>query len=170
MYSQTAYRYGDYVCKFSLVPSSETQKKLYEEEIKPDAPTNHILSDLLHQFYEENDAEYLFQVQLLENLDEQSVEYGGTPWDEEKYPWQTVANVVVPKQDSSIPVRKAFWEDHLRLDPWLGLKTFQPLGSPNRLRRVVYQASSELRRQVNGRRQINITDINQIPDGGFIDS
>jgi hypothetical protein len=28
-YSQTAYRFGDYVMKFCLVPNSETQRKLY---------------------------------------------------------------------------------------------------------------------------------------------
>jgi len=105
----------------------------------------------------------------LENLEDQPVEYAGKAWDEKKYPWQTVSKVVVPKQDSFIVVRKAFWEDHCRLDPWHGLKSFQPLGSPNRLRRVVYPASSDFRRKINGRRQINVTNINEIPDGGFID-
>lgn len=168
-YSQTAYRFGDYVIKYSLVPSGETQKKLAEEMVKPDSHSDHILSDWLKEFYDKHDAEYLFQVQLLENLEEQPVEYAGTKWDEEKYPWQTVAKVVIPKQDSFIPMRKAFWEDHMRLDPWHGLKSLQPLGSPNRLRRGVYPVSSKLRREVNGRRQIDLSSIDQIPDGGFID-
>ena len=29
-YSQTAYRFGDYVAKYCLVPDTETQRKLYE--------------------------------------------------------------------------------------------------------------------------------------------
>jgi len=155
--------------KYSLVPSSETQKKLSEETVKPESHPDHILSDWLKDFHGAHDAEYIFQVQLLENLEDQPVEYAGKPWDDEKYPWQTVGKVVIPKQDSFIPVRKSFWEDHIRLDPWHGLKSFQPLGSPNRLRRVVYPASSKLRREINGRRQIDVTDIQQIPDGGFID-
>ena len=53
-----------------------------------------------------------------------------------------------------IPTRKTSWEDHIRLDPWDGLKSLQPLGSPNRLRRVVYPSSSGLRRQMNGRREV----------------
>lgn len=134
-YSQTAHRYGDYVIKYCLVPSSETQKKLGEEAVKEDH-TSYVLSDWLKKFYEENDAEYLFQVQLLEDLEEQPVEYAGKAWDDRKFPWQTVAKVVVPKQDSFLYSRKTFWEDHLRLDPWHGLKSFQPLGSPNRLRKI----------------------------------
>ena len=134
-YSQTAYRYGDYVVKYCIVPSSETQKKLYEETVKPEDGSD-ILHRWLSNFYENHDAEYLFQVQLCENLEDQPVEYAGKVWDPEKYPWQTVAKLVIPKQDSFNYDFKAFWEDHMRLDPWMGLKSFQPLGSPNRLRRV----------------------------------
>jgi catalase len=103
-----------------LVPSSETQKKLAEETVKPDSHPDHILSDWLKEFHGTHDAEYSFQVQLLENLEDQLVEYAGTPWGEEKYPWQTVGKVVIPKQDSFIPVRKSFWEDHIRLDLGMG--------------------------------------------------
>ena len=107
-------------------------------------------------------------MQLCENLEDQPVEYAGKVWDEEKYPWQTVAKVVIPKQDSMIPARKTFWEDHMRLDPWHGLKSLQPLGSPNRLRKVVYQASSALRRKTNGRKEIHLVSIDDIPDGGYV--
>jgi hypothetical protein len=135
-YSQTAYRFGDYVAKYCLVPSSETQKKLYEETVKPQEHDSDILSKWLKNFHESHDAEYLLQFQLCENLEDQPVEYAGKVWDPEKYPWQTVAKLVIPKQDSFNYELKSFWEDHMRIDPWLGLKTLQPLGSPNRLRKV----------------------------------
>ena len=169
-YSQSAYRFGDYVVKYSLVPSSETQKRLEEETVKPDSHPDHILRDWLKDFYAKHDAEYLFQVQLLEHLEEQPVEYSGKEWDSEKYPWQTVAKVVIPKQDSLIPARKTFWEDHIRLDPWYGLKSLQPLGSTNRLRKVVYPASVGLRHKMNGRKEIHVTTIDQIPDGGYVEA
>jgi hypothetical protein len=35
-YSQTAYRFGDYVMKYCLVPSGETQRKLYDETVRPE--------------------------------------------------------------------------------------------------------------------------------------
>ena len=135
-YSQTSYRFGTYVAKYCLVPSSDTQKKLYEETVKPDQDGSDILSTWLQNFHGAHDAEYLFQFQLLENLEDQPVEYAGKVWDPEKYPWQTVAKVVFPKQDSFNYELKSFWEDHMRVDPWHGLKSLQPLGSPNRLRRI----------------------------------
>ena len=83
--SQVAYRFGDYVMKYCLVPSSETQKKLYDELIKPEDGSD-ILHRWLQNFHNEYDAEYLFQVQLCENLEDQPVEYVGKVWDPEKYP------------------------------------------------------------------------------------
>lgn len=133
-YSQTAYRFGDYVVKYNLVPCSQAQKKLREETVnqQPDG----VLHEWLQSFYGDNEAEYLFQVQLLEDLKEQPVEYGGTEWDSDKYPWQTIARLILPKQESWNEERNRFWVDHLRVDPWHGLKSFQPLGGPNRLRRI----------------------------------
>ena len=183
-YSQTAYRFGEYVAKYCLVPSSETQKKLYEETVKPNSDPSDILHQWLKNFHSAHDAEYLLQFQLLENLEDQPVEYAGKVWDPEKYPWQTVAKLVIPKQDSFNYELKSFWEDHMRIDPWLGLKTLQPLGSPNRLRKVgtskhqfsgtgtgvlmtgmgiVYPASSKLRRYMNGREEIHVHSMDQIP-------
>jgi len=54
-------------------------------------------------------------------------------WDSEKYPWLTVATLVIPKQESFDYKRKAFWEDRMRVDPWMGMESLRPLGSPNRL-------------------------------------
>ncbi|KAK2597880.1 hypothetical protein N8I77_012635 [Diaporthe amygdali] len=162
-YSQTAYRFGDYVMKYSLVPSTDTQKKLYEETVKPEHDDD-ILHKWLQNFHAAHDAEYDFQVQLLEDQDEQPVEYAGQAWDEEKYPWQTVAKLVIPRQNSFDFERKRFWEDYIRVDPWHGLKSLQPLGSPNRLRRVVYAASSKLRREFNGVKEVNVSSISKIPN------
>ena len=78
--------------------------------MKTDQHPDHVLSDWLTEFHANNDAEYLFQVQLCENLVDQPVEYAGKVWDSEKYPWQTVGRIIIPKQDSMIPARKTFWE------------------------------------------------------------
>ncbi|TKX21388.1 catalase-like protein [Elsinoe australis] len=161
-YSQTAYRYGDYVIKYCLVPSTETQRKMFEETVRPEHGDD-ILHRWLQDFHNQHDAEYLFQVQLLENLDEQPVEYVGTAWDPEKYPWQTVATLKIPKQESFNYERKAYWEDHMRVDPWHGLKSLQPLGGANRLRRVVYPASAALRRKLNGRKEHHVKSIDEVP-------
>ncbi|RFU31749.1 hypothetical protein B7463_g4583, partial [Scytalidium lignicola] len=68
-YSQTAYRFGDYIMKFYLVPNTETQRKLYEKTIKTsDGPD--ILYRWLQNFHREHNTEYLFQVQLCKNPEE----------------------------------------------------------------------------------------------------
>ena len=162
-YSQTAYRFGDYVMKYCLVPSGETQRKLYDETVRPEDGSD-ILHRWLQNFHASHDAEYLFQVQLCEDLEDQPVEYAGKVWDPENYPWQTVATVKIPKQESFDFERKTFWEDHMRVDPWHGLKSYQPLGGPNRLRRVVYPASSALRRKMNGRKEMHVTKLDDIPN------
>ena len=84
--SQTAYQFSDYVAKYCLVPSSETQRKLSDETVKPDEYESNILSQWLLNYYAAHGVEYLWQFQLLENVEEQSIEYAGTIWDSEKYP------------------------------------------------------------------------------------
>ncbi|KAI1765286.1 catalase-like domain-containing protein [Hypoxylon sp. FL1150] len=164
-YSQSAYRFGDYVMKYRLVPSTETQQKLVEQTVKPEDGDD-ILHRWLRNFHADHDAEFLFEVQLLENLEEQPVEYAGTVWNEKRYPWQPVAELVIPKQESWNYARNSFWEDHMRVDPWHGLETLQPLGSTNRLRRVLYPASCALRRKMNARQEINVRSIDEIPGWG----
>ncbi|KAJ4569708.1 hypothetical protein HRR90_007006 [Exophiala dermatitidis] len=155
-------RYGDYVIKYCLVPNTEIQRRLYDETVKP-VDGSDILHRWLQNFHREHDAEYLFQVQLCENLEDQPVEYAGKVWDPEKYPWQTVARLTIPKQDSFNYALKCFWEDRLRVDPWLGLKSLEPLGGPNRLRKVVYPASSALRRKMNATTEFHIKSLDELP-------
>ena len=133
-YSQTAYRFGDYIAKYALVPTSETQKKLADETVKPEHGP-HILSEWLRNFHLKHEAEYELQFQLCENLDEQPVETAGVIWDPEKYPFQTVAKLVIPKQESFNFPLMGYWMNRLRIDPFMGLISLQPIGSPNRLRK-----------------------------------
>lgn len=167
-YGQTAYRYGDWVCKYRLVPESEVQKRSAEEELgssnndKQKPGYEGMLSDSLVTFHRNNDAEWIFQVQLLEQPSEQSVEYGGEPWDDGKFPWQTVARLRAPKQESWNYGLKNFWEDRMRVDPWMGLRSLEPLGSANRLRRSVYPRSSKMRRQLNATTEVDVRTREEI--------
>ncbi|KAI8635385.1 hypothetical protein F5Y19DRAFT_469254 [Xylariaceae sp. FL1651] len=165
-YSQSAFRFGDYVMKCSLCPSAETMEKLKafhgrvrkqregkgsnssrrrlrtaeekeeEKEIDPDPDPSGVLHRWLQDLHAQHDAEFVFRMQMLETLDEQPVEYAGSARDEDKYPWQPVARLVVPRQDSWSPARKSFWEDHLRVNPCHGLEKLRPLGSANLRKRL----------------------------------
>ncbi|KAF5502394.1 hypothetical protein CGCA056_v013941 [Colletotrichum aenigma] len=117
-------------------------------------------------FYTNHEAECLFRIQLLEGREEQAVEYTGQAWDEEKYPWQQRRS---PSLSFHVKIffyfeRKPFWEVYMRADPWHGLKSLQSLGSPNRLMRVVYAARSKLRRELNGVKKVNVSNVDEIPN------
>lgn len=163
-YSQSAIRYGDYVVKYRLLPTSDAQKALANKEVGENDHGNTVLKDWLQVYFKTNEATYDFQVQFLENLQEQPIEDVRVEWDQQKYPYVTVAKLTLPAQESFPPKRVSFWEDHNRLDVWHGLVEHKPLGSINRLRKGVYKASSAFRRRMNGREEVTVDDISQIPD------
>lgn len=78
-----------------------------------------------------------------------SVEDSRTEWTEAEAPFVKVATIVIPRQVFSTPAQDAFCED-LSFTPWHSLPEHRPLGGMNRVRRVVYEAISELRHTLNG--------------------
>ncbi|KAK5732264.1 hypothetical protein LTR17_010710 [Elasticomyces elasticus] len=138
MYSQSAYRYGDYVAKYAMFPTGKLQQDLAEK-----ASINN---------------------GLCQDINEQSVEDCSKPWDEEKYPFQTAAKITLTKgQDVFEAKRRAFWDDHMKLNVWYGLEAHRPLGSVNRLRKQVYQASVAKRAAINAVDVGLISSIDDIP-------
>lgn len=147
-WSQSAYRHGDYVAKYGVFPKGEEQKKLENESIPDDAPVN-ILSQHARAFHQKHKVTYSFNAQLLQNLEEQPVEDIGVEWDEKKYPFEEIGHLEFDPQDSWLPEFRVWWDDRITVNGWHGLKTHQPLGSTNRMRRVVYAESRKLRLRVN---------------------
>ena len=85
-------------------------------------------------------------------------------WDEDKHPFQTVAQVVLPKgQDVFDAKRRVFWEDRMKLNPWYGLDAHRPLGSANRLRKSLYQRSLARRNELNASEAEVVSSVQQIP-------
>jgi hypothetical protein len=135
MYSQSVYRWGDYVAKYALFPSSKLQQELASQNISDVSdPEQHSL--WLRDHFQEHDAEYELKVQFCQSLLQQSVEDTGTQWDETAFPYWTVGRVVIPReQDSFDSARRTFWEDRMKVNVWYGLEAHRPSGSVNRLRR-----------------------------------
>ncbi|KAK5082279.1 hypothetical protein LTR05_007425 [Lithohypha guttulata] len=148
-YSQSAYRHGDYVAKYGVFPLGEAQKKIQDQVVKDDDPVN-IISQHTRQFHMNNKVTYSFCAQMLQDLKEQSVEDIGIEWDEKKYPFEQIATIEFEPQDSWLPEFRVWWDDRITVNSWHGLKEHKPLGSTNRLRRVVYAESRKLRLRVNG--------------------
>ena len=86
-----------------------------------------------------------FQVQVRQADDLEiatDIEDMCTLWPEDKYPFVTVARIVIPPQDVASPARVEFCET-LFYTPWHGLADHRPLGGINRMRRKVYDKSAE---------------------------
>ena len=150
-YSQGAYRYGQYVAKFAVFPTGTEQLKLRDTMILDTDPVT-VISDSLRAFHRENTATFSFQVQLLENLSEQPVEDLGGEWDDTKYPFQEVATIEIPPQDSFDDTFRSWFDDSgVACNPWHGLKLHQPLGGAQRVRRIVYAESRKKRLRMNGK-------------------
>lgn len=162
-YSQSAYRHGDYVAKYGVFPLGDEQIKQEESFVKDDDPIN-ILATETRNFHLHNKVTYAFCAQMLQNLEEQSVDDIGIEWDPIKYPFEQIATIEFPPQDSYLPEFRTWWDDRITVNSWHGLKEHQPLGSTNRMRRVVYAESRKLRMQVNGFKDyIEPSSMNEVP-------
>ena len=136
MYTQSAFRFGDFYGHLGLFPVTEDMKRRTQSVPSDASPT--VLSDWLADFYKQHDAVYEFRIQLGTDPVHHPTEDASVVWDEKTAPWQTIGRVVFPKQDDLLDSeRRTFWEEHMRLNPWKGLEAHRPLGSVNRLRNHV---------------------------------
>lgn len=162
-YSQSAYRHGDYVAKYGVFPLGEAQKAIVDEHIKDEDPIN-VISQHVRSFHMNNKVTYSFCAQMLQDLKEQPVEDIGIEWDEKKYPFEQIATIEFEPQDSWLPEFRAWWDDRITVNSWHGLKEHKPLGSTNRLRRVVYAESRKLRLRVNGYKDyVEPSSLKEVP-------
>lgn len=69
-------------------------------------------------------------------------------WSEQAAPFVEVARINIPPQDFTSQGQQTFCEN-LSMNPWHGVGEWQPLGSLNRARRLVYNAVSTYRHKQN---------------------
>lgn len=148
-FTQTAYRYGDYVAKLSLQPVSANLTALTGKHVRvigrPDALREECNDVLLA-----GPVEWVLRVQLCRDADTMPIEDATVVWDEAESPFVEVARLrLEPQQGWTTGVSEPA-EDRLRFSPWHCLAAHRPLGTINRARRDAYRMSSELRGSVNG--------------------
>jgi hypothetical protein len=162
-YSSAPLRYGDYVAKMAYVPLSDSVKALVGVPVPRDAgPDAH--RDSVVQFFDSNSAEYELRVQLCTDPVAMPIENATVEWPETASPYQGVAKITFDIQDADSPARRAYGDNVLSFNSWRTLEAHRPLGSINRLKKLVYEASSQFRHEMNNVARAEPTDIAQLPD------
>ncbi|MQY30845.1 catalase family protein [Nocardia aurantia] len=160
-YSSAPLRWGDHVAKLLYTPSSPEVVALRDRPM--DAVGINALQDLVVDFFATHSAEYELRVQLCTDPRVMPIEDATVPWPESVSPHRTVATIRFDRQDPYTPERRAFGDDVLSFNSWRGLAAHRPMGSINRLKKRVYEASSNFRHDVNNAARFEPTDISQLP-------
>jgi hypothetical protein len=161
-YSSAPLRYGDYVAKIAYTPLSDSVRSLTDVPVPRDAGRD-AHRDMVVQFFESNRAEYELRVQLCTDPVAMPIENATVEWSETASPYQGVAKITFDIQDADSPARRAYGDDALSFNSWRTLKAHRPLGSINRLKKQVYEASSQFRHEMNNVPRTEPTDIAELP-------
>jgi hypothetical protein len=148
-YTQTAYRYGDYVAKLSLAPVSHSLKALAGREIRV-AGRHDAVREEVAKSMAVHGGEWELRVQLCRDAEAMPIEDASVLWDEEMSPFIPVARLRVSPQPSWSEARADVVDDRMRFSVWTGLEAHRPLGTINRARRPAYEMSAGFRARFNG--------------------
>jgi len=142
-FSAAPFLFGaDRVMKFSAKP-----RGIEGETSLPENPSDNYLQQALEQTLKSDQAiVFDFMVQVREPSEALEIENSSALWDEVEFPFINVATVTIPSPQAEISSAQSKEQcELLAYTPWHSLKAHQPIGSINRLRKSVYQASAEYR-------------------------
>ncbi|WP_348760517.1 catalase family protein [uncultured Salinisphaera sp.] len=162
-YSQSAFRFGDYVCKYALMPNREAQRALAARPVTDDDSPG-VLTEWLTDFMADNEAGFDFCIQLQTDTTRMPIEDASVDWPVGESAYRKVATLTLPPQNPYTPARRVFCDDVLGFDGWLGRADLRPLGSINRVRAKAYRASSAMRHHLNQRAEFEPASIADVPD------
>ena len=148
-YTQVPIRYGDYVAKLVVVPTTPAQIAL-EDDVLDTAKDPNALRTATVNYLRDHDAVFDVRVQLCTDLEKMPVEDGTAEWSEEESPYQTVARLTLPRQEAYSDARRVYGDDRLSFSPAHSLAAHRPLGSIMRARLRAYPEMSRHRRSQNG--------------------
>lgn len=145
-WSGLPYAFGpDRHVKYTLVPAGARGGPL--PGLSTDDP-DYLARDLRQRLLE-GEASFHFCVQFRTDPERMPLDAATVRWDEAASPPVHVATLTLAQQDVDAKGQATYGED-LAFNPWHALVDHAPQGSVAEARRVVYQASADLRRERNG--------------------
>lgn len=164
-YSMGAVRHGDYVAKVRAHPNEAYALKIGWREVDPEKVDEAYRPAILREI-REHDFQFDIQVQLCKDLEKMPVEDLTVEWSQELSPFITVATLYIPKQD--VPDDGNFQiMENLSFTPFHVLEENRPMGNLQMTRLKAYQASSKIRHELNGKKRIEPTTLEQAFDPTF---
>jgi Catalase len=127
--------------KFSVMPVSQTVDPM------PENPGHDFLRETMKDMLTKGDVTMKFLVQPKTSYS-LSVEDCMHEWKEADAPFLEVATIHIPRQDFDTPELNNLGET-LSFNVWHALPEHRPLGSLNRMRKVVYERISRVRNEMN---------------------
>ena len=140
-FSQTPYRLGPHVAKYSAIPTSP------DRPLGATASPDYLRENLAARL-RAGEATFDFAVQRQTRPASMPIDDATVVWDEAAAPFQKVATIRIPVQEFQSPGQMAYAE-FVSFNPWHALADHEPLGVVNRTRRAVYLAVSSLRHRLN---------------------
>jgi catalase len=148
-WSTTPYGFGDTAMKFS-VRSCNTPSQ-FEDTSSPN-----FLRENMWKQLDQGDACFDFMVQLRKGSSEMPIEDPTVEWSEHDSPFIPVAKITIPRQEFASPKQVSFCEN-LAFTPWHTIPEHRPLGGINRVRKAVYDTTSRVRHELNGKQRLEPT-------------
>jgi hypothetical protein len=141
-WSQTPYKLGGPAARYTARPD------LSLVPAPPNSNSKDRLREAMAAHLASREARFDFLVQIQTDPVAMPVEDPTVVWDERRSPFRKVATIVIPPQHCDTPERTTFCEN-LSYTPWHSLPAHRPLGGINRARRIVYEAISRRRHELN---------------------
>ncbi len=143
-FSAAPFLFGsDRVMKFSAKPCIDLPPAHSPPRPRPENYLHDALTETMNQ---NEELHFDFMLQVRSEGEDLGIENASSIWDERDYPFISVAKITIPAPQADVDSEehKAHCEK-LAFTPWHSLVEHQPIGSINRLRKSVYQASAEHR-------------------------
>lgn len=144
LWSCVPFKFGNDYCKFKIDAEIVPQPNR-----SPDYSADNYLAKDLAQRLMNGEVKLNFYVQIRNNPMTQSIISARSLWSEEEAVPFKVATLILYKQNITARQQQEYGES-LSFNLWRTLPEMQPVGSIAEARKVTYQSSSQVRRNVNG--------------------